>query len=70
MRIIAVSLMSGTSPQALPVFFTWLDCLAVLPVNLSQNRIALEAAAGDSVSASTFSTLTLSNIPRGSSLFW
>lgn len=42
---------------------------AVLPVNLSQNRIKQEAlTAADAVS--TFSTLTLSNIPRGSGLYW
>lgn len=43
---------------------------AVLPVNLSQNRIHLEAAGGTSVSVSKFSTATLSNVPRGSGLFW
>lgn len=43
---------------------------AVLPVNLSQDRIQREATGGSSVSVSKFSTATLSNIPRGSGLFW
>ncbi|KAL3131896.1 hypothetical protein ABBQ38_007601 [Trebouxia sp. C0009 RCD-2024] len=42
----------------------------MLPVNLSQNRIALEAASGNSASASKFATFTLSNIPKGSGLLW
>ncbi|KAL0050237.1 hypothetical protein WJX82_006955 [Trebouxia sp. C0006] len=65
-------MMSWVTTLALQILLpmTVAGCAILLPVNLSQNRIALEAAADATVSVSKFSTLTLSNIPRGSGLFW
>ena len=43
---------------------------AVLPVNLTQSRTARLANSGSAASTSKFQELTLSNIQRGSALYW
>ncbi|DBA95065.1 TPA: hypothetical protein ACH3X1_002578 [Trebouxia sp. C0004] len=65
-------MMSWVTTLALQILLpmTVVGCAILLPVNLSQNRIVWEAAADPTVSVSKFSTVTLSNIPRGSGLFW
>ena len=43
---------------------------AVLPVNLTQSRTARLANSGSPAATSKFQELTLSNIQRGSALYW